>query len=233
MTNLRYVLLTALSVLFTLPAWAQMGDQRYNLAVGFNGGVNFNSVSFTPTIKQNQLMGMTGGLTARYISEKYFSMICGAQVEINYAQLGWSEKFETDSPTEVDDRSYVRRMNYVQVPFLAHLAFGKDRGLQFFLNLGPQIGFLLGDSEEFGGTWTGDEKKSEEEYGKKIDNKFDYGIAAGGGFELRTKAGNFLIEGRYYYGLSDFYNSTKKDYFSRSANNTIVAKISYLFDISK
>ncbi len=229
MGNLRYIFLTALSVLFALPALAQMGDQRYNLSVGVNGGINMNTVSFSPTIKQNQLMGATGGLTARYISEKYFSMICGIQLELNYAQLGWDEKFEDVG----DDRSYVRSMNYIQVPFLAHLAFGKDRGLQFFLNLGPQVGFLIGDSEEFGGTWEGDDKKSKEEYGKKIDNKFDYGITGGAGFELRTKAGNFLVEGRYYYGLGDFYNSTKKDYFGRSANTTIVAKISYLFDISK
>ncbi len=50
---------------------------------------------------------------------------------------------------------------------------------------------------------------------------------------VRTKAGNFLIEGRYYYALSDFYKSTKKDYFSRSAHGVIVAKISYLFDLKK
>ena len=48
-----------------------------------------------------------------------------------------------------------------------------------------------------------------------------------------TKAGNFLVEGRYYYALSDFYKSTKKDYFSRSAHGTIVAKITYLFDLKK
>ncbi len=55
-------------------------------------------------------------------------------------------------------------------------------------------------------------------------------VLGGAGLELRTKAGNFLVEGRYYYALSDFYKSTKKDYFSRSAHGTIVAKITYLFD---
>jgi hypothetical protein len=47
------------------------------------------------------------------------------------------------------------------------------------------------------------------------------------------KAGSFLIEGRYYFGLADFYNSAKKDYFSRSSNATISAKITYLFDLKK
>lgn len=32
-------------------------------------------------------MGINGGLTARYISEKYFSMICGAQVELNFPNM--------------------------------------------------------------------------------------------------------------------------------------------------
>lgn len=128
-------------------------------------------------------------------------------------------------------------MNYVEIPFLAHLAFGKERGIQFFIHAGPQFGFMLSDSEKMEGDW--DEVKSyytsltTEQHGKAIENKFDYGITGGLGLELRTSAGNFLLEGRYYYALSDFYHSTKKDYFSRSAHGTIVVKFSYLFDLKK
>ncbi len=233
MARIRILLITALLAVTALPVWAQMGEQRHNFSVGVSGGMNYNTVTFQPTVKQKGMMGINGGLTARYISEKYFSMICGAQVEINYSQLGWDEKFE-ENGVVINDRSYKRAMNYVQIPFLAHLAFGKEqRGMQFFLNLGPQIGFLLGDSEEFGGNWTDDQKKARPEYGKKINNKFDYGITGGAGLELRTKAGNFLIEGRYYFGLADIYNSTKKDDFSRSANSTISGRITYMFDIFK
>ena len=74
----------------------------------------------------------------------------------------------------------------------------------------------------------------QKEYGKKIENKFDYGIAGGLGLEIRTKkAGNFLLEGRYYFGLADFFGNTKKDPFARSANRTITIKLSYLFDLKK
>ena len=107
----------------------QVGEQRHNFAVGVNGGINLNSVSFSPSVKQKNLMGINGGVTARYISEKYFSMICGAQIELNFSQHGWDEYYE-DYPT----LSYTRTMNYVEIPFLAHLAFGKDRGLQFFIH---------------------------------------------------------------------------------------------------
>ena len=84
-----FLIATLLLTGFALPAVAQIGEARNNLSVGINGGVNLNSASFTPTIKQNSLMGITGGLTARYISEKYFAMICGAQVELNVSQRGW------------------------------------------------------------------------------------------------------------------------------------------------
>lgn len=227
-------LLTSLLFLLTLSLGirAQIGEQRYNFSLGVNGGINLNKVNFSPTVNQSNLMGVNAGLTARYISEKYFSMICGAQVEVNFSQRGWDEFYEN-----YPDVHYTRTMNYVEIPFLAHLAFGKDRGLQFFLNLGPQIGFLISESTVQSGDMenmlAANPYIEIEQHDKPADNKFDYGIAGGAGVELRTRIGNFLVEGRYYFGLADFYNSTKKDYFSRSANGSIIVKATYLFDISK
>ncbi|HJD77218.1 MAG TPA: PorT family protein, partial [Bacteroides reticulotermitis] len=179
------VLLTGLST----SAIAQIGEQRQNLSVGFNAGANINSVSFTPRIKQNSMTGITGGLTARYISEKYFAMICGVQVELNFSQRGWDELFEmTDANNQTvkdPSRSYTRNMTYVDIPFLAHLAFGKDRGVQFFVNAGPQISFLIGESEDINVDMNNLTNTQKEIYDHKIPNKFDYGIAAGGGLELR------------------------------------------------
>ena len=69
------------------------------------------------------------------------------------------------------------------------------------------------------------------QYDNDIDNRFDYGIAAGLGMELSTKVGHFLLEGRYYYGLGDIYDNSKRGYFSRSAHGAIMVKLNYLFDI--
>ena len=125
-------------------------------------------------------------------------------------------------------------MNYVNIPFLAHLAFGKEnRGLQFFINAGPQIGFLLSDSHTISGNWEDYTGIIVEQHDAPIDNKFDYGITGGAGVELRTKIGHFQVEGRYYYALSDFYSTTKKDYFSRAAHGVISVKVAYLFDLMK
>ncbi|WP_071146493.1 porin family protein [Bacteroides ihuae] len=215
-----------LCVAISLPIAAQVGEMRSNFSVGINGGANFSSVSFSPSIKQKNLSAFTGGLTARYITEKYFAMICGIQVELNYSQRGWEEVIEENTDT------YSRNMNYLEIPFLAHLAFGKDNGVQFFLNLGPQFAFLLNEKENKSDSFSPISRTSKQ-YGKMAENKFDYGITGGGGLELKTKAGNFLVEGRYYFALSDFYKTTKKDYFSRAAHSILSARVTYLFDITK
>lgn len=226
MNSKNIIGITLLISLLSLPLHAQIGEQRHNLAIGFSGGLNFSKVSFSPTVRQKNQSGITGGFTARYISERYFKMICGAQLEVNFSQQGWDEYYQ-DYP----DLHYTRKMNYVEIPFLAHLAWGRERGMQFFIHAGPQIGFLINDSEQQSENWSNDFET--EQHGKKIQNKFDYGITGGLGLELRTKAGNFLLEGRYYYALSDFYNTTKRDYFSRAANGVITAKLTYLFDLRK
>ena len=193
----------------TVPVQAQVGEQRYNFTVGINGGVNLNSVSFSPSVQQKNIMAPVGGITLRYVSERFFRMICGVQLEVNYSQHGWDEFYE-DYP----DLQYTRKMNYVELPFLAHLAFGKEgHGLQFFLNAGPQIGFFLNESYTQSGPWENYPNLTTEQHDMDVENKFDYGITAGLGVELRTKVGHFQVEGRYYYGLSDFYHSTKERLF--------------------
>lgn len=231
--NIKHLTLTLLcfSTLCT-GLRAQVGEQRYNLALGVNGGINMNKVSFVPRVNQKNLMGINAGLTARYISEKYFGMICGAQMELNFSQRGWDEYYEN-----YPDVHYTRTMNYIEVPLLAHLAFGKEKSLQIYLNLGPQIAFLLGDSRKTSGDMEGMLNENlyveTEQHDMAIDNRFDYGITGGLGVELHTKLGHFLVEGRYYFGLADIFSSSKKDYFDRSANGSIIVKATYLFDLTK
>ena len=220
-------------VIIALPAMSQVGELRNNFSVGVNAGLNYNNVSFSPKIQQSGLIGYGGGLTARYISEKYFAMICGIQIELNYTQRGWKEKFEEDPNNPRDPNlpldSYQRTLNYLEIPFLAHLAFGKERGGRFFINAGPQIAFLMSENEKYSESFN--DGRNQEAFNKTVENKFDYGIVGGMGVEIRTKAGNFLLEGRYYFALSSIFKDTKKDYYSRSANNVILGRITYLMDL--
>ena len=68
----------------------------------------------------------------------------------------------------------------------------------------------------------------------KVQRKFEYGLTGGLGLDVSTRSGHhFLLEGRYYYALSDIFKNSKKDPFGRSANGAIIAKASYLFDVIK
>lgn len=210
---------------FAAGAQSQIEQPRKLLEIGVSGGLNLNKMEFQPTVRQKMLSGLNGGISVRYTSEKYFSMICAAQLEVNFAQRGWEEDFDDGT-----GNSYSRMLNYIEIPLLAHLSWGKEeKGVQFFINAGPQFGFFISDSEDYKGDWTPSERPSSLQpiYGKEIYNKFDYGIVAGAGVELKTKAGNFFIEGRYYYGLADIFNNSKIDDFGRSANQTITARIGY------
>ena len=231
--KMKKILLVVLTCMFTLPMMAQLGEVRNNLAVGVNAGMNMNSVSFSPQIKQKSHTGMSLGLTARYISEKYFNMICGIQAELNYTQRGWQENIEDGS-----ENTYSRTMNYVEIPLLAHLAFGKDaldKGTKFFINMGPQIGYFISEKEKMSDEWNPAYRPNgvNQQYGKWVENKFDYGLLGGVGMEQSTKAGHFLLEGRYYYGLADFWGNSKKDDFGRSGHSYMGVKLTYLFDIMK
>lgn len=229
----KHILFASILLSAAVSTSAQVGELRNNWAVGISAGASMSDVTlssnkyllFPENVKQSYHISPNFGVTIRYISEKYFAMICGTQLELNFSQRGWTEKLKlTEGHAE---HAYTRRMNYLEIPFLVHLAFGKDRGAQFFVNAGPQVAFLLSESESKKGN------KQNIQYGKMADNKFDYGIVGGLGMELRTGIGNFLLEGRYYFGLNDFYKVTKKDDFSRAAHSTISAKLTYLFDLKK
>lgn len=232
MQKKRLLAAAACCFLLLINAHAQVGERRNDLAIGFNGGYVLNKVSFNPTIKQNYKTGIEGGLTIRYTCEKYFGAHCAVQAELNYAQLGWNENIETSEDT------YQRTITYMQLPLLARLGFGKEeKGAMGYLILGPQLGYCIGDKDERGGEWTSATLNKRpnhvtQQYDMEIQNKFEYGITGGVGLEINTRhAGHYMIEGRYYYGLSDLFHNGKKDPFGRSSNGAIFAKITYLFDL--
>lgn len=221
----RLYIFIAFVLAFAKGSVAQVEEPRNILEVGVSGGMNLNKMEFQPSIRQGLLQGANAGVSVRYTSEKYFSMICAAQLEVNFSQRGLIEDFDDGT-----QNNYSRVTNYIEVPFFAHVSWGKEqKGLQFFINLGPQLGFFINEKENYKGDWAVEDRPASifPLYGKSTENLFDYGIAGGLGLELKTKIGNFFIEGRYYYGLADIFGNSKTDDFGRSANTTITARLGY------
>lgn len=239
-------IITLLLLLLPLGVVAQIGEHRNTLSVGVSGGYNLTTVRFTPKVVQSMKGGLTGGLAMRYTVEKYFSTIASIAAEVNYGQMGWKEDIRdlNDQPvinaaTGVAEQ-YERTINYIQMPIMAHLAWGREnRGVNFFVNAGPQFGVYLSESTKSNFDW---DKRNMADRANSIcaqdtmavENKFDYGIAAGAGIEVaHPKVGRFLLEGRYYYGLGNIYGDSKRDYFGSSNFGTITIKLTYLFDITR
>lgn len=229
-------------------AFAQIGEHRSELSVGVNGGYMLSNVGFNPDVPQGMLGGFTGGLTVRYTCEKYFLSVCSLVGEVNIAQAGWKEDILTVDDQPVINQvtgqpeEFQRTLTYVQVPLFARLGWGRERkGFQFYFQVGPQVGFFLNDKVKSNFSFS--ERNQSDRVGAQrdavqdtlgIQHKFDYGIAGGLGIEYsHPKVGHFLLEGRYYYGLGDIFGNSKRDYFGRSNNGSIVIKLTYLFDVMK
>lgn len=229
----RLALFSCFLVFLLSSVRAQVGEPRTDLAVGGSAGLLLNSVSFKPSVKQSMKMGPTVGLTVRYTCEKYFALLCAFQAELNYAGAGWKETSLTDAGT------YQRTVHYVQMPLLANLGYGRERGgFKGFLVVGPQLGYCIGESTSTSGDGSGYIPTSldglQNQHDLKVERKFEYGITGGLGVDFSTKSGHhFILEGRYFYGLSDMFKNSKKDPFARSANSTFVVKVSYLFDVKR
>ena len=242
---MKHLLILFLFLALPWSLFAQIGEHRNTLSVGPTAGWNITNIKFTPKVEQKGLGGFSGGVALRYTVEKYFSTICSIQLEMNYAQMGWKEDIKdiNDNPvinaTTGVAENYSRTINYIQVPFLAHLAWGKEKkGLNFFVNAGPQLGAYISESTK--SNFDFDKRNTTDRVSSvvaqdtmKVEKKFDYGIAAGLGVEYSIpKVGHFLLEGRYYYGLGNIYGDSKRDYFASSNYQTISIRLTYLFDLA-
>ncbi len=202
--------------LLSLNAYAQPRLDHKEIYLGVQGGVLASMVSFSPEIEQNALQpfwGANGGLVFRYSEHK----VCGIQLELNYMQRGWHEVAT----------GYQRQIDYIQIPLLSHIAFGKKcRG---FLNLGPQVGYAFRETEKLpsGIVMQGAQYAH-------IDNAFDWGIAGGLGVLYRTnKAGVYQLEARFNYSFGDIFSNHKTDYFGRSASMNLSLNFAWLWEFKQ
>lgn len=216
-----FIILWALAVIQTAGAQTHYNS---NVSVGIKGGADISRVFFTPSVKQSFITGANAGVTFRYIEENHFGLI----VEANFEQRGWKEDFE-EYPF-----SYQRAIDYIQIPFLAHIYFGR-RG-RFFFNAGPEAGFRIGESVKSNfdyknlGNVEGfpSQLRTTAQYSISADQKFDYGISAGLGGEFNINRRNSIyLEGRFYYGLGNVLKSGRTERFRGSNSMSVMISAGY------
>ena len=228
----QFILVLIISFLSFSSLFAQKKVFDNELYIGIGGGAYASSVDFVPSIPQNQKIDFFGGVSAKYITQNHLGLI----IEANYSRRGWEEEYDAES-----DFSYSRTLNYIEVPFMTHIYFGNKT--RFIINAGPQISFLLNDLQEMSAALSEDiEERRALDPGAPIGvqygsyeqlSRFDYGIVGGVGMEVQTGIGNFDLEGRYYFGLGNVFESRRSQnaYFGRSAHRIFEAKLTYYVKI--
>ena len=219
----------ALLLTLLLPSLLAMSQTHYEgtIAVGGKGGVSLSRVNFNPTVQQQFLPGVTAGVMFRYIEERNFGILA----ELNLTQRGWKENFEES------DYKYSHQFTYLELPIMTHIFFG-NRRVKGFFNLGPEINVMLGDGIKSNFTYTDAENldyfindtRHIEQMTMQVNNKLDYGICAGAGMDVNLNPKHsLLLEGRFYYGLTDVFPNHKTDMFSSSNSMSITVTLGYFY----
>ena len=211
--------------LMVMTLWGQKRLLQPEISFGAQGGYMASMVQFSPTVNQQPLkcfLGPTAGLVFRYAEHK----VCGVQVELNYMQRGWREV----------QTGYVRQLDYIELPLLCHLSFG--RRFRGFINLGPQIGYLVheqqNDASLFPNAWTDQlDSKTAHQYAP-AEKPFDWGLAGGLGVYYRSRvAGTYQIEARFNYSLGAVFGSSQMDYFANSNHMNLSLTFAYLWEFKR
>jgi hypothetical protein len=215
----KYFILLLITIC-SIATFGQPKDFKTELYIGVKGGMTFSKVRFYPNIIESFQEGKSGGIMFRLISEPHI----GFQVEVNYTQKGWKE----------DSTGYSRTLNYVNIPIMTHVNFGR-KAFRFTLNLGPEVAYMISDQEKFNSLVpiTTDNPNYRTYFGKPIDTQLDFLFTVGLGVEYHLKGGGaFALEGRAFYSLPNLFNPDNYP-FKVSQSNGAQVTFAYLFQLNK
>jgi len=178
-------------LLFSLVAYS---SQAQKLTPGIKGGLNISDVSAFNG--DNRLSGHVGFFLHSKINSKW-----SFQPEILYSGQGQRYWVNRDE--------YTLALSYIQIPLMFQFHPVKE----FYLEFGPQIGFLLSANAK------NDEDKTEvDQYFRKVDAA----IALGMGVQVTPVLGFYA---RYNAGLADVHKSNSLDCYNRVGQIGVAIKL--------
>ena len=141
------------------------------------GGINFSDF-YTKTYANSSFkMGMSFGLSADYKLNKmmYFK-----------SELGFEQKgFKFFNNVDVNGTSQIGSYytyNYLNLPVLLKLKIGNKKNI--FINSGIYAGYMISGKERFKSTVDGIYPEQKVAMNMQNRNRFDFGLALGGGFGI-------------------------------------------------
>jgi hypothetical protein len=168
--------------------------QAQKIIPGIKGGLNISDVAGLNG--DNRLSGHVGLFLHSRLNRNW-----AIQPEILYSGQGQQFVFL--------NHEYTLALSYIQVPVMFQFYPVK----QFYLEFGPQIGFLLSANVK------DDDDKTE------VDNEYkkaDVAISFGAGIQVTSMLGFYA---RYNAGLADIHKNSNLDYFNRVGQIGVAIKL--------
>ena len=197
----------AISCLLSAPTHAQH-------LFGISGGAGTSSARFYPLRESKSLTtGPNFGLSWRYYSLPRFVGAVG--VDLEFLQRGFSYGYAYSSSFDeegLETREYYyynRKFNSIMLPIVwqPHVFVAKQH-----LKLYLEAAFTI--SYNFGGEYDYDDQEWSGKYDWRAerDNRWNYGLAGGGGFVLLFGRYELGLRARYYFGYADLLKNMNKYY---------------------
>lgn len=175
--------------------------QAQGVRLGLKAGANLSRYAGEGTENFDNLVGLHGGLVlnAPVSSDQFFSI----QPELLYVQKG-SKVMQSGINTV-----FTSRLHYLDLPILARIHTGG-----FFVEAGPQLGYLLSQEGRFTGAAQ-----------SVTYQRLDFGYIAGVGYQLKSGPNAGL---RFNGGLSDLFDEVIGGTVN-PRNSSFQAYVGYLF----
>lgn len=201
----RYIAVLALCVLCWMQAEAQPRLHTPEYWLGVHGGVSASTVLFNPAVS-----GMSPITKACVLGGNggLVFRYAGHKYCAFQMELDYLHRGWTEN-------GEAHSLHYVELPILMHLNFGSDV-CRWIFNLGPQIGYCVKDEST------------------TIDHPFDWGMAAGTGFNVRTKkAGVFELEVRFDFSFGGVFGTSITDRFNMASPMDLSVNLGWMMPVRR
>ncbi|MBQ6983798.1 MAG: PorT family protein [Paludibacteraceae bacterium] len=205
MKSERYIAVLALCVLCWMQAEAQPRLHTPEYWLGVHGGVSASTVLFNPAVS-----GMSPITKACVLGGNggLVFRYAGHKFCAFQMELDYLHRGWTEN-------GEAHSLHYVELPILMHLNFGSDV-CRWIFNLGPQIGYCVKDEST------------------TIDHPFDWGMAAGTGFNVRTKkAGVFELEVRFDFSFGGVFGTSITDRFNMASPMDLSVNLGWMMPVRR
>lgn len=198
-------LILSLAVTAGTFAFAQTTTSTSNAGprFGIKAGMNVSSISDDAALEdQSSKIGFNAGVFANIPVAESFSI----QPEVIYNNLGSKVTLtEVNIGNNNYTAEYARHLDYIAVPLMFQYNFVPN----FYLEAGPEFGFLISAKDKYKNTKNGSTTNAESYSLNKDDfQTFNLGVGIGAGYYFTDNIG---ITARYVAGATDIYKNNDGD----------------------